>query len=211
MIATILVSSNLFAVVSLQQLSEIFSKIDLDSSFASECKNLADEINTAIVNYGIVEYNNQKLFSYEVDGFGSQYFADDANVPSLLSLPYIGAIKLNDPVYINTRKRLLSEKTNPYYAKGKVAEGISSPHCFKDNIWPMSIILRAMTSVDDAEITYCIKTLLQTHAGTGFMHESFHKNDANKFTRKWFAWANTLFGELILKISVEKPHLLKLI
>jgi meiotically up-regulated gene 157 (Mug157) protein len=45
--------------------------------------------------------------------------------------------------------------------------------------------------------------LKATHAGTGFMHESFHKNDASNFSRKWFAWANTLFGELIVKLYDE--------
>jgi meiotically up-regulated gene 157 (Mug157) protein len=204
-----LISSNLFAVVSLRQLSEIFSKTGLDAAFAKECSALADEVHEAITRFGIVDFNNEKVFAYEVDGFGSQYFADDANVPSLLSLTYIGAVKSNDPIYINTRKMLLNEKTNPYYVKGKVAEGISSPHCYRENIWPMSIILRAMTSVNDEEIIMCLKMLRETHANTGFMHESFNKDDASKFTRKWFAWANTLFGELILKISLEKPHLLK--
>jgi meiotically up-regulated gene 157 (Mug157) protein len=133
---------------------------------------------------------------------------DDANVPSLLSLPYLGAIEPNNPLYLNTRKLVLSEN-NPFFYKGKAGEGIGGPHTGADTIWPMSIILRAITSVDDKEITHCVRNLMQTHAGTGFMHESFHKDDATKFTRKWFAWANTLFGELIYKLHQEKPALLK--
>ncbi|WP_287828041.1 glycoside hydrolase family 125 protein, partial [Bacteroides sp.] len=66
--------------------------------------------------------------------------------------------------------------------------------------WPMSIMMKAFTSQDDAEIKWCIELLLNTDAGTGFMHESFNVNDPNKFTRDWFAWQNTLFGELILKL-----------
>jgi len=206
-----LISSNLFAVVSLRQLAEICSKTGLDTAFATECTALADEVNTAIQQYGIVNnQENQKVFAYEVDGFGSVYFADDANVPSLLSLPYIGAVKRNDPVYVNTRKYLLSEKTNPYYTKGKAGEGIASPHINKDMIWPMAIILRAMTSTDEKEIVDSLKILKATHAGTGFMHESFYKDDATKYTRDWFAWANTLFGELIIKVAEENPRLLQL-
>jgi meiotically up-regulated gene 157 (Mug157) protein len=131
-------------------------------------------------------------------------------VPSLLSLPYIGAVKRDDPFYMNTRKYLLSEKTNPYYTKGKAGEGIASPHINKDMIWPMAIILRAMTSTDDKEILDSLKILKATHAGTGFMHESFYKDDATKYTRDWFAWANTLFGELIIKVAEENPRLLQL-
>ena len=54
-----------------------------------------------------------------------------------------------------------------------------------------------------AEIKTCIKMLMDTDAGTGFMHESFHKDDPKNFTRAWFAWQNTLFGELILKLVNE--------
>ena len=132
---------------------------------------------------------------------------DDANVPSLLSLPYLGC-PIDDTVYLNTRKFLFS-RNNPYFFKGKAAEGIGSPHTLVEKIWPISIAMRALTSNDDDEITQCIQHLKTTHAGTGFMHESFDKDNANDFTRKWFAWANSLFGELILKLYKEKPGLLK--
>jgi hypothetical protein len=133
---------------------------------------------------------------------------DDANVPSLMSLTYLGAHKPGDKLYSNTRKFLLSD-SNPYYLHGKAAEGQASPHSGKERIWPMGIILRAMTSEDDKEITHCLQMLKTTHNGTGFMHESFHKDDPTDFTRKWFAWANTLFGELIIKIYHERPEILK--
>ena len=134
---------------------------------------------------------------------------DDANVPSLLSLPYLtGNSVEKTQEYINTRKMLLSED-NPFFFKGNAGEGIGGPHTGMDYIWPMSIIMRALTSNNDAEINHCLKMLVASNAGTGFMHESFHKDDASKFTRKWFAWANTLFGELIVKLYHEKPDLLK--
>jgi meiotically up-regulated gene 157 (Mug157) protein len=99
-------------------------------------------------------------------------------------------------------------KRKSFFLLGKVAEGIGGPHCGIDMIWPMSLIMRGITSTNDEEIKYCIQTLQKTHANTGFMHESFHKDDATNFTRKWFAWANTLFGEFIWKIYKEKPYLL---
>jgi meiotically up-regulated gene 157 (Mug157) protein len=76
-------------------------------------------------------------------------------------------------------------------------------------IWPMSILMRALTSSDDHEIRASVRALKATHAGTGFMHEAFHKDDPSKFTRAWFAWANLLFGELIIKLNQERPELLR--
>ncbi|TCC88762.1 glycoside hydrolase family 125 protein [Pedobacter frigiditerrae] len=205
-----LIPSNFFAVASLTQLAEMSLVIFNNTEFANECTSLASEVNKALSDHAIVDHKKfGKMLAYEVDGYGSSYLADDANVPSLLSLPYLGAIsKVNQKLYQNTRKFLLSYGDNPYYAKGKIAQGISGPHAGKDNIWPMSIIIRGMTSDKEDEIIDSLKMLKATHAGTGFMHESFYKDNANSFTRKWFAWANTLFGEFIIKIAEERPHLL---
>ncbi|WP_430817107.1 glycoside hydrolase family 125 protein [Carboxylicivirga sp. RSCT41] len=204
-----LIPSNVFAVLSLRQMAEIHAGLLNDQSFADECNSLADEVDEAIKQYAIVEHMHfGKIYAYEVDGFGNKVFMDDANVPSLMSLAYLGAHQPDDDLYKRTRAFLLSNN-NPYFLKGKAAEGQASPHTGQDNIWPMGIILRAMTSTDDDEIIKCLKMLKETHAGTGFMHESFHKDDAKKYTRDWFAWANTLFGELIVKLHHERPHILK--
>lgn len=163
----------------------------------------------ALQKYAI--YNHPKygkIYAYEVDGFGNQLLSDDANVPSLLALAYMGDVSLNDPIYQNTRRFVWSED-NPYFFKGKAGEGIGGPHIGYDMIWPMSIMMKAFTSTDDKEIKNCIEMLMKTDAGTGFMHESFHKDDPKHFTRAWFAWQNTLFGELILKlINEDKLYLL---
>ena len=132
-----------------------------------------------------------------MDGFGNCFMMDDSNVPSLASLAYLGAVDINDKIYQNTRDFVYSE-WNPYFFKGKAGEGVGGPHCGINMIWPMSIMMRAFTSQDDAEIKKCVKMLMETDADTGFMHESFHKDDPKKFTRSWFAWQNSLFGELIL-------------
>lgn len=204
-----LIPSNLFAEASLRQLAEIAQTILLNKELATRCVALADEIATAIKLYAIQQkpgYGN--IYAYEVDGFGNTLCMDDANVPSLLALPYIAKINPADELYQNTRRFVLSED-NPYFFKGTAAEGIGGPHVGMDMIWPMSITMRALTSADDAEIAQCLTMLKATHAGTGFMHEAFHKNNPANFTRKWFAWANTLFGELIVHLYNTKPDLLK--
>jgi hypothetical protein len=133
---------------------------------------------------------------------------DDANVPSLLSLPYLGIVGRDDETYQRTRRFVLSED-NPYFFRGTAAEGVGGPHVGLRMIWPMGIIVRALTSDDRAEVASCLRMLTGTHAGTGFMHEAFDQDDPAKFTRKWFAWANTLFGELIVRVHDEWPELLR--
>ncbi|WP_312137657.1 glycoside hydrolase family 125 protein [Sphingobacterium sp.] len=204
-----LIPSNLFAVVSLRQSAEIMRKVKNKADIASKYEALANEVEAAVKQYGIVDHpTHGRVYAFEVDGFGSYLMMDDANVPSLLALPYLGAVDVNDEVYQRTRAFILSEK-NPFFFKGTAGEGIGGPHIGRDMIWPMSIIMRAFTSKDDAEIKKCVQMLKNTHGGTGFMHESFHKDDPKKFTRHWFAWTNTLFGELMWKLYKEKPHLLK--
>lgn len=203
-----LIPSNMFAAVSLDQLYEIFSTELKDRAFAEECRSFSAELSEAIEMYAKAEHLNYgSLYCYEADGFGNRLFMDDANVPSLLSIPYLGYRKKDDPLYINTRAFVLSAD-NPYFFKGTAGEGIGGPHCGMDQIWPLGITMRALTSPEDREILYCLKMLKATHAQTGFMHESFNKDNASKFTRKWFAWANTLFGELIIQLYNERPHIL---
>lgn len=204
-----LIPSNLFAIVSLRQSAEILRKVKNNTTLASEMEALANEVEAAVKQYGIIDHpTHGRVYAFEVDGFGSYLMMDDANVPSLLALPYLGAVDVNDEVYQRTRNFILSDK-NPFFFKGKYAEGIGGPHIGRDMIWPMSIIMRANTSNNDEEIRQCVQTLKKTHGGTGFMHESFHKDDPKKFTRHWFAWTNTLFGELMWKLYKEKPELLK--
>ena len=203
-----LIPSNFFAVTSLKQASEMMTAIAKDNATAGELSALAIEVEQALKEHAVVTHpKHGKVYAYEVNGFGSYNIMDDANIPSLLAMPYLGAMDVNDPIYQNTRKLLLSED-NPFFFKGTAAEGIGGPHIGKDMVWPLSIIARGLTSTNDEEIRYCIQTLQKTHGGTGFMHESFHKNDPAKFTRSWFAWTNTIFGEFLWKIYQTKPQLL---
>lgn len=202
-----LIPSNFFAAVSLRQAATMMAEIFSDK-IAADLNALATEVENALQEHGTVEHPVYgRIYAYEVNGFGSYNLMDDANIPSLLSLPYLGCVEANDPVYLNTRRFVLSAE-NPFFFKGKCAAGIGGPHVGLDMIWPMSIIMQALTSGDDQEIADCIQVLKNTHGGTGFMHESFHKDNPAVFSRDWFAWANTLFGELLWKVYEEKPHLL---
>lgn len=195
-----LIPANLFAINVLGKAAEILETVNGETELAAECRALAAEVKFAVRKHAVVKHPTfGNVYAYEVDGYGNHYFMDDANVPSLLALPYLGAVPRNDRTYINTRRMVLSG-SNPFYFRGEAADGIGGPHAGRDMIWPMSIIFRAFTSNNDAEIRHCLRMLLSTDAGTGFMHESFHKDDPTNFTRSWFAWANTLFGELIIKL-----------
>ena len=198
-----LVPSNFMAVSSLRKAAEILSTVNGEQELAAGCTALADEVAAALQQYAVVEHPVYgKIYAFEVDGFGSVQLMDDANVPSLLAMPYLGDVERTDPVYENTR-RFVWSTDNPYFWRGPAGEGIGGPHIGVEMIWPMSIMMRAFTSTDDAEIRDCIIALMTTDAGTGFMHESFSRHDAADFTRAWFAWQNTLFGELILKLVNE--------
>ena len=195
-----LVPSNFFAVQSLRQAAEILNTVNSQDALARECDELADEVADALRRHAVVKHPKfGRIYAYEVDGFGNAFMMDDANIPSLLSLPYLGSVSAKDPIYKNTRKFVLSE-WNPYFFKGEAGEGIGGPHIGLEVIWPMSIIMRAFTATDDEEIRMCVEMLMNTDAGTGFIHESFYKDDATDFTREWFAWQNSLFGELIVHL-----------
>jgi meiotically up-regulated gene 157 (Mug157) protein len=204
-----LVPSNHFAVICLRQLAEMMAEIQGKTAFAGACLALAREVEEALSTHGRVQHPiHGEVWAYEVDGFGNRHHMDDANIPSLLSLPYLGACAGTDPIYLRTRRFVLSSD-NPYFFRGEAGEGVGGPHVGLEMIWPLGITMRALTSEDDAEIAWCLRTLKETHGGTGFMHESFHQDDPTRFTRSWFAWANTLFGELILKVHRERPYLLE--
>ena len=198
-----LVPSNFMAVTTLKKMADVLTTVNHQPALAKECNDLANEVHNALMKYAI--YNHPKygkIYAYEVDGFGNQLLMDDANVPSLLAMPYLGDVSLDDPIYQNTRRFVWSDD-NHYFFIGTAGEGIGGPHIGYDMAWPMSIMMKAFTSTDDKEIKDCIQMLMDTDADTGMIHESFNVNNASDYTRPWFAWQNTLFGELILKLVDE--------
>jgi uncharacterized protein len=203
------VPANLFAAVSLRQLAELATRAAGDEKLAAEATALAAEVEQALAKYGRTQHAGLgQIWAYEVDGYGNALMMDDANAPGLLSLPYLGCCAIADPLYQRTRGFVLSA-WNPYFFRGTAAEGVGGPHEGLRMIWPMSIMYRALTTTNEAEIRQCLRWLRDTTAGTGFMHESFDEDNPAKFTRPWFAWANTLFGELMVKLAAQHPALLR--
>ncbi|AXC12086.1 hypothetical protein ACPOL_2778 [Acidisarcina polymorpha] len=201
-----LVPSNLFAVTSLRQLAMMSNSILADAAMANQASSLADEVQAALLQHAIASTDLGSIWCYEIDGFGGCTLMDDANVPSLLSLPYL-EISPDAALYRRTREFVWSAR-NPWFFRGRAGEGIGGPHIGRDSIWPMSQIIYALTSSSSNEIAHSIQMLKLSAAGTGFIHESYNRNDSAVFTRSWFAWANTLFGELIGRTAKFRPELL---
>lgn len=202
-----LVPSNLFAVTSMRQLAEMANAVINDSALANQANSLANEVERALRQYAIVSTSEGTIWAYEVDGFGSQLLMDDANVPSLLGLPYLSSSP-DAALYARTRAFCWSER-NPWFFRGSAGEGIGGPHVGKDMIWPMSQITYALTSTREDEIRRSLAMLKEAATGFGFMHESYFKDNTQRFTRAWFAWANTLFGELLGTLAATRPELLR--
>ena len=194
-----LIPANMFAVVALGGMAEIAGEIYNDAQLKETVEKLRDQIDQGIQAYGIYDHPEFGIiYAYETDGRGNYNLMDDANVPSLLSIPYLGYRGKDDPIYKNTRRFVLSRQ-NPYYYEGRFARGVGSPHTPNGYIWHIALSMQALTSEDPAEIEAIIKTLKETDAGTGFMHEGFNPDKPEEFTRPWFAWANSLFAELLYK------------
>jgi uncharacterized protein len=203
-----LVPANAMLAVALREVAALLGTLGLDA-LADESSAISGEVTNALEIHAVVHHPvHGEIWAYEVDGYGGAHLMDDANVPSLLSLPYLGFCTPDDPRYLRTRAFCLSAD-NPHFVVGKDGTGIGSPHTGDGTIWPMSLCMQALTAIEDAEILACLAQLKATHAGTGFMHESFHADDASDYTRPWFAWANTLFGELVVSLWKTRPHLLK--
>lgn len=196
-----LIPSNMMAKVALSYGAEILETVYHDPELSEKFTCLADEIYWGIEDYGVVNHPKYgEIYAYETDGFGNYNLMDDANSPSLLAMPYLGYCAKESKRYQNTRRFILS-KDNPYYAEGTFAKGVGSPHTPNGYIWPIGLTMQALTSNDRQEILSCLEMLSKTHAQTNFMHESFDPNCPEKFTREWFAWANTLFAQLLIELK----------
>jgi hypothetical protein len=204
-----LVPANLFAVWALRALATLAKETRGDTRLATDAAALAQEVEVALARHGAMRLpDGRDVWAYEVDGYGNALFMDDANIPSLSGLSYLGCVSPGDARWHRTAAAAWSP-ANPWFFRGRGAEGIGGPHVGPRQIWPMSLIVRALSASDDATILACLRTLRASHAGTGFIHESFDQDDPAKFTREWFAWANGLFGELILHLAAHRPHLLR--
>jgi hypothetical protein len=195
-----LIPANMMAVKALGNLLEINGAVYHDPFIEKEAAELREQIQAGIEKYGIAETEKYgKIYAFEADGLGNQNLMDDANSPSLLSIPYLGYADKDDPLYLNTRRFVLS-KDNPFYYEGQYAKGIGSPHTAEGFVWHIALIMQALTTDDRDEILEILETLARTHAGTNFMHESFDPDKPEDYTRSWFAWANSLFAHLMVHL-----------
>ena len=204
------IAANMMLSRYLESTSTIMSQLpNAPEGLAEEMKTMAHEVRDGIEKFGVVKApNGQKIYAYEVDGFGGRYFMDDANIPSLLSAPFLGYLDKDDPTYLRTRAFILSN-SNPWYCAGTVISAIGSPHIRPCAVWPMSKIMQAMTTDNYWEIFGALKEILGSTNGLGLIHESVDTNDASKWTRQWFTWANGLFGQLIMDLWQREPDVLR--
>lgn len=193
-----LIPSNMFAEVIMGYVIEIATEILDNDELAAAAKALKEELRAAIEAHGTLSnYQYGKVYAYEVDGFGQYNIMDDANLPSLLSIPYIGYVNEEDEVYQNTRKMILSEM-NPYFYKGTAAQGIGSPHTPVNYIWHISLAMQGLTSNDMEYKKGILEMMKNTDGGKELMHEGFNVDAPENYTREWFSWANAMFCELVL-------------
>ncbi|MEP6638165.1 MAG: glycoside hydrolase family 125 protein [Chloroflexota bacterium] len=167
-----------------------------------EARSLAADIRAGVARDATVRHGRETIWAYEVDGLGGRVLMDDANVPSLLSLPYLGACQRADPIYVATRSWVLSP-ADPWMFAGRVGDGIGSPHTGPGQIWPIAVAMRGLTTTSAEERLAAVHLLGSSHAGTYLAHESFDPDDPTQFTRPWFAWANSLVGELLERAALD--------
>ena len=201
------IPQNAMALVELKRTAALLLHLQQGDE-ATQAELIAQRIQAGLDKFGSITHPIAgKVYAYEVDGFGNAHFVDDANVPSLLSLPYLGFGNGSSALLQSTRAGVLS-RANPWYFNGSVIAGIGSQHTGQGRVWPMSLIVQAWTSNGDAEIEHLLQQLIESSACTGLLHESVAVDDAGGYTRPWFAWANSFFGSLVLKIADERPHLI---
>ena len=211
-----LIPSNAMMSVELERTAVMLQSLDAkDESFrqfASALQARAQILRASVLKYGTTNHPIfGQVFVYETDGFSSNLMMDDANIPSLLALPLLGFVEPSDPIYQNTRRMILSPEHNPYYLSGKNFHGIGGPHIGLKNAWPMSLLVQAMTSDNATEILECLETVKNASI-FGLINESVDVErgvrDGSGMTRSWFAWANSVFAQTVLKIAAERPELI---
>ena len=193
-----LIPANAHMAKVLEQLAELPDEVFSDQASKDRALKISGEIKTGIEKFGLVEFEGKQIFAYECDGLGNYLLQDDANIPSLLSLPYLGVCSELDPIYLNTREFILSS-SNPYFYSGEVLTGLGSQHTPENQVWPLGIAMQGITSTSEREIEECLKLLELSHAGTNQMHESVGMDNPQVFTREWFSWADMTFYHLLLK------------
>ena len=183
----------------LYKLAYIFKDNLNDDKNASKCLSLVNELKPLIEQYGIKDIPNiGKVYISETDCLSNYILDDDANFPSLLSIPYLEYPFIDKEIYQNTRRYILS-KNNKYYYEGHVLKGIGSPHTKSNMVWPIALAMQGLTSESEIEKQSCFDMLVKSAVDNHLMHEGVDCNDPNQYTRSWFSWANSMFALFVLE------------
>lgn len=187
------VPENAFAAVTLRDMSRTFATVYHDDENANLSLLMAQRVESAIARLAVLPTGYGRMYAYEIDGLGHAKFMDDANMPSLLSMPLTGFV-YDTQAYKHTRAFVLSPG-NPYYYHGRYAEGVGSPHTPANFVWPMSLVVQYRTASSEPERGKIVRELVDSDAGDGALHESFDVNDPRRYTRERFGWVNALFEQ----------------
>ena len=189
------IPENMFAAITLRDMARLFKEYYGDSEDALRATEIADDIQSAVERRAVFNTTFGRIYAYEIDGRGHANFMDDANVPSLLSIPLLG-YPYESTVYENTR-HFIFNPANPYYFAGRYASGVGSSHTPTGYVWPMSLLVEYRTANMRWERNHVLDELRASEAGDGVLHESFDVNDPRKFTRPRFGWVNALFEQAL--------------
>lgn len=193
-----LVPANMFAAVVMGYAERIFTEIIDDAAMAIRARALRESIDEGLRSHDtMTNAGGETIWAYEVDGLGHALLMDDSNVPSLMAAPYLGYCAADDPLYLSTRRTLLSAE-NPFYYEGAYAKGIGSPHTPPRYVWPIALSIQGLTTPDKAEKAAILNNLVAIDAGTHLMHEGVCVDDPTQYTREWFSWSNMMFCELVM-------------
>lgn len=192
------VPANLFAAQALLAIASIARGVWQDEALAGDADALRVSITEGVARHGVVPGpSGATVYAYEVDGLGGVLLMDDANTPSLLSLPLDAPDVVDRSVWEATRA-FVTSPANPYWYSGSVASGIGSPHTEPEHVWPIALAVEGLVSASADRRREILDLLVATDAGTGDMHESFDVEDPTHFSRPWFSWADAMFCELAL-------------
>ncbi|MCK2031141.1 glycoside hydrolase family 125 protein [Microbacterium galbinum] len=196
------VPANLFAAQALRALAEIAREVLHDEVLAADALALSDELRAGVSAHGIIDGpDGEPIYAYEVDGLGGALVMDDANTPSLLSLPLIAPEVIDREIWEATRRVVLSP-ANPYWFAGTALRGIGSPHTREGRVWPIALAVEGLVGTPDDRIRL-LRMIAETDAGTGHVHESIDVDDPAVFSRPWFSWAESMFCELALQVAED--------
>ncbi|MCF4121294.1 glycoside hydrolase family 125 protein [Antribacter sp. KLBMP9083] len=202
------VPANLHAAAVLDDIGALVTAASEESgpALAAEARVLADELRAGVERYGVVVHPvHGEIYAYEVDGLGAHLLMDDANLPSLLSLPLITNVRQDDARYMRTRRFVLSPE-NPTFTQGTALGGVGSPHTWPGWVWPIAVATEGLTTQNRSRRVEALRTLAATTAGTDHMHESVNAGDPTRFTRPWFSWADSMFCLLALATAAPDRY-----